>query len=144
MAGKKNLDDMLTQDTSKPPIRRGQGIRLSTDTPLDASGSAPSPPAMAEVSSTESAQVRKQENAQASKSESAQVRNQENAQASKRTSAQSHDVPERIARVSQGQRLRVDLVKQLKRIAVEEDRKLYEVMEEAIALYLERRRQGGR
>ncbi len=128
MAGKKNLDDMLTQDTSKPPIRRGQGIRLSTDTPLDASGSAPSPPAMAEVSS----------------SESAQVRTQENAQASKRTSAQSHDVPERIARVSQGQRLRVDLVKQLKRIAVEEDRKLYEVMEEAIALYLERRRQGGR
>jgi predicted transcriptional regulator len=32
-------------------------------------------------------------------------------------------------------------VKQLKRIAVEEDRKLYEVMEEALEQYIERHQQ---
>jgi predicted transcriptional regulator len=46
-----------------------------------------------------------------------------------------------VTRVSQGQRLRADLVKQLKRIAVEEDRKLYEVMEEALEQYIERHQQ---
>ncbi len=131
MAGKKNLDDMLTQETSKPPIRRGQGIRLSTDTPVDTPDAVPAPPP------PNDAQL-------PTMLENVQVRKLENAQASKRTSAQSPDVPERVTRVSQGQRLRVDLVKQLKRIAVEEDRKLYEVMEEAIAEYLDRRRKLGR
>ncbi len=66
----------------------------------------------------------------------------ESAQSRKRTSTSSRDdAPERVTRVSQGQRLRVDLVKQLKRIAVEEDRKLYEVMEEAIEQYIEQRKQ---
>jgi len=31
MAAKRSLDDMLSEGTSKPVIRRGQGTRLSTD-----------------------------------------------------------------------------------------------------------------
>ena len=58
------------------------------------------------------------------------------------TSAQVHKrtEPAPVKRVSQGQRLRVDLVRELKRIAFEDERKLYEVMEEALEQYIERRR----
>ncbi len=59
-----------------------------------------------------------------------------NAQTHNRTSAKPRQPP----RVNRGYALREDYVKQLKRIAVEEDRKLYEVMEEALAQYLARRR----
>lgn len=41
-------------------------------------------------------------------------------------------------RVSRGYKLREDLIKALKRLAVDTDKKLYEVMEEAIEEYLER------
>jgi hypothetical protein len=45
-------------------------------------------------------------------------------------------------RVSRGYKLREDLIKSLKRIALEEDRLLYEVMEEAMVEYLERKKAG--
>ena len=60
------------------------------------------------------------------------------------TSAQMHistsaqPAPKRTTR---GYRLRDDLIKQCKRIAVEEERKLYEVMEEALEEYLSRKKQ---
>ncbi len=137
MADKKNLDDMLAQGTARPMIRRGQGIRLSTDASPDERSREDSSSAPAQ----ERTQVHEQASRHAQKTESAQERKLENAQPGKRTSAQhAGDAPERVTRVSQGQRLRVDLVKQLKRIAVEEDRKLYEVMEEAIEQYIERRK----
>ncbi len=46
--------------------------------------------------------------------------------------------PDRSAR---GVRIRGDLVKAYKVLAAEEDRKIYEVMEEALEQYLERHRQ---
>ncbi len=112
MAGKRSLDDMLSEGTSKPVIRRGQGIRLSTDAVQE----------------------------EAAAAEASANTEQESAQVHKRTSAKERDEAARVTRVSQGQRLRVDLVKELKRIAVEEDRKLYEVMEEALEQYLQRRK----
>jgi hypothetical protein len=45
-----------------------------------------------------------------------------------------------VKRVNRGYALREDLIKQCKRIALEEDRALYEVMEEALEQYLERKR----
>jgi hypothetical protein len=42
-------------------------------------------------------------------------------------------------RVNRGYKLREDVIKELKLIAVYEDRNLYQVMEEAIEQYLERR-----
>ncbi len=136
MAGKKNLDDMLAQGTARPMIRRGQGIRLSTD----ASSDERSPEDSSAAPTQERPHAHEQASRHAQKPESAQAQKLESAQNSKRTSAQDRDAPERVTRVSQGQRLRVDLVKHLKRIAVEEDRKLYEVMEEAIEQYIERRK----
>ena len=56
-------------------------------------------------------------------------------------SAQVHKrtEPTPVKRTSQGQRLRVDLMKAMKRIAFEDERKLYEVMEEAMEQYIQRR-----
>ena len=64
------------------------------------------------------------------------------APAEDRTSAQVHKSAEAsaIKRTSQGQRLRVDLMREMKRIAFEDERKLYEVMEEAMEQYIERRK----
>lgn len=47
-------------------------------------------------------------------------------------------VPAGPRRVNRGYALREDLIKALKRIALEEDRPLYTVMEEAIEAYLAR------
>lgn len=46
----------------------------------------------------------------------------------------------RQKRVNRGYALREDLIKELKIIAVQEDRNLYQVMEQAIEEYLARRR----
>lgn len=62
-----------------------------------------------------------------------------------RTNALSHNsVSAKVEpkRVSRGYKLREDLIKSLKRIALEDDRLLYEVMEEAIEQYLERQKAG--
>jgi len=54
------------------------------------------------------------------------------------TSAKEQKDPQRT---SQGYRLRNDLMKTMKRIAVDDERKLYEVMEEAFEQYIARRQQ---
>ncbi len=50
--------------------------------------------------------------------------------------------PEKPRRIKRGYELREDLVKAFKVTAAEEGRKIYEVMEEALEQYLERRKQG--
>lgn len=106
-SNKQNLSDMLGGPGTPPEIRRGRGMRLSTE-PVDATDV-----------TTNAAQLDAQ-----------------NAQSQDRTSAKSRQP----SRVNRGYALREDYVKQLKRIAVDEDRKLYEVMEEALAQYLARHR----
>lgn len=103
MPGKKNLADMLGGATAPlPEIRRGQGMRLSTEQSQD---------------------------------------ERESAETHDRTNAQSHKgAAEARARINRGYALREDLVKDLKRVALDEDRKLYEVMDEALEQYLARRR----
>ena len=152
MPGKKTLDDMLAQGGGRPAIRRGQGIRLSTDVPPDAPATPESslPPDHERPAGNidESAQVHNRTTAQSHKLESTQEHKLQSAQIHEPTPPSTHTrtpappaAAERVTRVSQGQRLRADLVKQLKRIAVDEDRKLYEVMEEALEQYIERHQQ---
>lgn len=43
-------------------------------------------------------------------------------------------------RVNRGYKLREDLIKECKRIAIDDDKHLYDVMEEALTEYIERRR----
>jgi hypothetical protein len=51
-----------------------------------------------------------------------------------RTNAQTHN------RVNRGYKLREDLIKDCKRLALEQSRKLYEVMEDALSEYLDRQK----
>ncbi len=102
MAGKKDLSILLSAESAKPALRRGQGMRLSTD----AAGSEEEP-------------------------KNAQTQEGEFAQSHERTNAKDEPL-----RVNRGYKLREDLIKACKRIALEEDRHLYEVMEQALEEYL--------
>ena len=102
MTGKRDLTALLGNEAAKPALRRGQGMRLSTDVPNEDD-----------------------------ERHSAQTHESENALSHQRTSAKNEPV-----RVNRGYKLREDLIKACKRIALEEDRHLYEVMEEALEAYL--------
>ena len=56
------------------------------------------------------------------------------------TSAQEHNGTKapQVLRPSKGQRIRTDLLKEIKRIAFEEERKDYEVLEDALEQYIAR------
>lgn len=111
MAGRKrDLGNLLGQPRPEPEIRRGQGYVLSTET---------------EVAPAE---------------EPGPVPGQgTNAHVHMCTCAQPVTQAE-PPRSTRGFRLRADLVRELKLLAAREDRKLYEVMEEALEEYLRRRR----
>lgn len=102
MASKKDLSVWLSAQSAKPALRRGHGMRLSTDA----------------ASSEEDPR-------------NAQTHEYENAPSHQRTNAKDEPV-----RVSRGYKLREDLIKACKRMALEEDRHLYEAMEEALAASL--------
>ena len=104
MPAKKDLGSLLGKETAPPEIRRGQGMRLSTEQAAKESISA---------------DAREGDSAQSQKSAVAGPR-----------------------RINRGYALREDLVKRLKRLALEDDKKLYEVMEEALSEYLTRREGG--
>ncbi len=103
MPAKKDLGSLLGKETTPPEIRRGQGMRLSTEQTEDRT----------------SAGAYEGGSAQSHKSEIAGPR-----------------------RINRGYALREDLVKRLKRVALEEDKKLYEVMEDALVEYLARHEKG--
>ena len=111
MAGKRNVADLLDGTGNRTPIRRGRGFQLST----------------------EKAAEEQRTNEEASPSVS---RNQEIEKSRNRES-----VVEKPRRIKRGYELREDLVKAFKVTAAEEGRKIYEVMEEALEQYLERRKQ---
>ncbi len=108
MPARKSLDQMLSGDTPQPTIRRGQGMRLSTESSPEAEAH-PEPEAQGD--------------------------DRTNALAHQRTNAKAEP-----KRVNRGYKLREDLVKACKRIALEEDRLLYEVMEEALEQYVAQKR----
>lgn len=102
---KRDLGSLLGGEAAKPPIRRGQGMRLSTEP-------APSTPVQDETD--------------------AEPQKRENTVSHNRTSAGTQK------RINRGYALREDLIKACKRIALEDDRNLYEVMEEALEQYVTR------
>ncbi len=127
MPAKKDLAAMFTNDTSKPPvIRRGRGVRLSTEA--------------TEAQTTSSEDERT--NAISHNRTNAEIRDRANAQSQISASAKPHDRTSALdepKRINRGYKLREDLVKACKRIALDEDRNLYEVMEEALEEYVKRR-----
>jgi len=110
MADKNKLAAGLAADQPRPQIRRGAGVTLSTQ----------------QVEPAAESQDRI----------IAEVQQSENAETQKRGNAETQLGPKRVNR---GYQLREDLIKDLRRVALNEDRKLYEVMEEAITEYLARK-----
>lgn len=107
---KKDLAAMLGGEKPKPPIRRGQGVVLSTES---------------------------KPGTEAQERPNAVSQNGEIAQSQKRTIAETQGKPKRVNR---GYMLREDLIRDMRVLAVQEGRNLYEVMEEAFEAYLEQRR----
>jgi hypothetical protein len=130
MATKEDLDKLFDADIPKPAIRRGQGLKLSTES---------SPPDQTETDQDKIQPVEEiEEQTDPVISLEALLSDQVNTNkelAEKKTISLA-DLPVRHKRVNRGYKLREDLIKRCKMIAVEENRKLYEVMEEALALYL--------
>lgn len=126
MPGKRQLEQLVNTSPSAPTLRRrGEGMRLSTEAPVEQDG--------VPVSTTSGAETQQRE--------SAEAHNRINAEAQERSSAKSQkadDAP-KPKRINRGYQLREDLVKALKRVALDEDRNLYEVMEEAFEQYLAQR-----
>jgi hypothetical protein len=98
-------------------IPRGPGFRLSTEVAAEApaTSSAPDPAAEAQVSSS----------AEAPESINAETQNRKKA-------AQP-------IRVNRGVSVREDLIIECKRLALDDRRKLYEILDEALTEYLQRR-----
>ncbi len=162
MASKKELDDLLGSGSppQKPVIRRGQGLKLSTDgqteeipaTEEKQPASSRTQPASEnntidltlqppiEETITSLSPQPSPETSTATKPASTESQKRTKAKSQNRTSAKSQkssaNLPVRLKRVNRGYKLREDLIKACKRIALEEDRKLYEVMEEALATYV--------
>lgn len=109
---KSDINKMLDDEPKKPTFRRGKGFQLSTEEPA----TTPSP---AELNSR------------------ATSTNREITNSSNRT--QELTKPKRIKR---GYELREDLIKAVKRAAVDEDRSIYEIIEEAIESYLRNKQVG--
>lgn len=132
MPSKRDLEQGLSQPPSNRQIRRGQGYQLSTvAAPVEdqESVTAGTPPSTQER-------------------ETAESHNHIDAESQDRRIAETHtDTPisepkqakPGPKRINRGYQLREDLVKALKRIALDEDRKLYDVMEEAFEQYLAQR-----
>ena len=130
MATKEDLDKLFDGDIPKPTIRRGQGLKLSTES---------SPPDQVETDQDKIQPVEEmEEQTDPVISLEALLSDQVNTnkEPTEKKTISLADLPVRHKRVNRGYKLREDLIKRCKMIAVEENRKLYEVMEEALALYL--------
>jgi len=121
MPVKKDLTALLSEDTTKPALRRGRGLRLSTETAQnDAPKNAPRARSTARPKAAPPAEM--------------------NAAAVAPIEAHKDVAPApKPARGTYELRLRRDLVKACKRIAKEQNRKLNRVIEEALDAYLLRR-----
>jgi hypothetical protein len=111
MPGKRNVADLLDSPAERRPIRRGRGFQLSTEA------------ASEEQRTHEETSLDVSRNRDVEKSRNREI------------------TPAKPRRIKRGYELREDLVKAFKMIAAQEDRKIYEVMEEALEQYLEQRKQ---
>ena len=158
MADKDKLAAGLAADQARPQIRRGGGVTLSTQqAEPDAEtqqrsntesqersnartqqrkNAASQERSIAASQDNTNAVTQNSGNAESQNHTNAATQDSENAQSHNRASAKSQN---KTKRVNRGYQLREDLIKDMRRVALNEDRKLYEVMEEAISDYLERK-----
>ena len=111
MANRKKLEELLPEEPTSPVIRRGKGIHLSTD-------------------------VQQEQQAEPASPTSGELENGRKVEIEKRTSSRQGN---RIERVKPGYEVRKDLLQAVKRLAVDEDRFNYEIVEEALEEYLRKK-----
>ena len=109
MTNKKKLGALLPDEPPRPVIRRGQGVRLSTDAPA------------------QQEEIEKQTNVEAEKSANVEAEKSTEVEIEKRR---------KVERTKPGYEIRTDLLRAVKRLAVDENRFNYEIIEEALEEYL--------
>lgn len=134
MPAKNELDAMLGGEQKKPPIRRGRGMQLSTE-----------PQADAETQERINAATQESEIAKSQSSEIVETHNSDDAKVQEGENAVSQDSEKakdkpKWKRVNRGYTIRDDLIKTLKRLALDDERNMYELMEDALQEYIERRK----
>ncbi len=130
MPGKRQLEELVNTSPSTPTLRRrGEGMRLSTEAPVEQDGVPQPTTNVAETQQRESAKTHDRINAETQNSGNAELRE----------APKEKKVKPGPKRINRGYALREDLIKALKRVAIDDDRNLYEVMEEAFEQYLAQR-----
>ena len=130
MPGKRQLEELVNTSPSTPTLRRrGEGMRLSTEAPVEKDGVPQPTTNVAETQQRESAETHNRINAETQNSGNAELRE----------APKEKKVKPGPKRINRGYALREDLIKALKRVAIDDDRNLYEVMEEAFEQYLAQR-----
>lgn len=133
---KSRLAQSLSKTEPKPDLKNYK--KAPKDYPLSPQGEPPQDSENAVMLEGTNALTQDSENALTHNGNSAIMPESENALTHESTNAKVPPVePERK---SQGFKLRTSLIKSLKRIALEEDRHLYDIMEEALSEYIERHR----
>jgi hypothetical protein len=137
MPTKKEPAALLDDDPSKPPLRRGRGLRLSTEPPKQSAarrkvGAAQADPAPKQATATRPAAGRKP--VPATPAAAITAAESDPAEATLAALAETQE-PQRRKREF---RLRRDLLKACKRIARGQNRKLTEVIEAALKEYIQR------
>jgi hypothetical protein len=132
---KKDLANRLNAEPGKPVIRRGEGFKLSTEVTTT--------PAETETQNRTDATSHQRTDATSHQRTDATSHQRTDATSHQRTDATSHQRTDAAAskepkRVNRGYKLREDLIKDCRRIALEEDKALYEVMETALEQYVAR------
>jgi hypothetical protein len=110
MTDKKKLANMLPDEPAKPVLRRGRGLAFSTDTPA-----------------TQQEETETGRNVETEKST-----DEEGEKGRKETAP-------KVERTKPGYEIRTDLLKAVRRLAVDEDRFNYEIIEEALEEYLRKK-----
>jgi hypothetical protein len=125
----------LSKVPAQPPIKKAPTTYpLSTQAPQAPIESETQEREVAPTQEREAAPTQEREVAPTQERSNATMRNSENAPAPAPAPAPAKE-PERVSR---GYKLREDYIKRLKFIALQQDRHLYEVMEDAMEQYIER------
>lgn len=144
-SNRSRLGDLLATPATPPTIRRGQGFGLSTDpvptAPVETSANAQAPERSgAETPVSVDAQEHIGGRADVPERTDAQKPERSDVKRRKRTTAltATPQPASELVRVSQGFRIRADLIKRCRIVAAQQDRKMYELLEEALTGYLDR------
>lgn len=136
-----SIEKALAASTAKPTLRRGQGVRLSTEAAEPAPPTPEAPPQERETANPHNrTSLELQEVPVSAPTTAPPLSVPPPAAATAPVTAPKAPTATEHKRINRGYKLREDLVKACKRLAIDEDQALYEVMEAAILAYLKEKK----